>query len=679
MRKVPFRQIHLDFHTSPDIPDIASDFNGKEFARTLKAAHVESINLFAKCHHGMYYYPTQLGRVHPNLKVDLLKEQLAACQDEGIKTLIYTCVGWSEDTAHNHPDWQEVNIEGVLGNRKPFDRPYYSWQKLCLNNPHYRDYLKQEFMEIFKFFKPYGYWIDIVFQNQCICQHCQKDMLKSGLNPENLIDRYKHDRMVQIDFMQEMYRYIKGLDSAHHIYFNSHPYEMDLGDDEKYATENKRICNTFIDVESLPSEMWGYAHFPIAINYINKYDVDITMMNGKFHTAWGDFGSLRNKKALEYECFRALSNGAGVCVGDQLHPCGKLDVMTYKLVGEVFTMIEAKEKWCRETRKIAQIGVFNTRRSGIMSPNDHNVDMPVEGAYRILTELHYSFDILNLKDDFDKYDLLILPDNVYLNAQAVSKIETFIQKGGKLLATCKSALNQDRNEFLLDCLGISYLSEAEYNPRYMKIEKTMFPNIDEMVYVTYEKGVNVKTRPGTEILAPVVNPYFNRGEYQFCSHRHTPPTHEVSSFPAITKNDSTIYVANPIFTDYAKNRCKVYKEIVANLIEQLGIEPQVKANIPSFVEITTRSKDQYFIVHILNYIIEHKSRTIDTIEEMVPLFNRHMSVKLPERPVRIFIFDSDQQIENDLDYSWDGERALFELQEIDGHTMVIIEQSNHHE
>ena len=158
--------------------------------------------------------------------------------------------------------------------------------------------------------------------------------------------------------------------------------------------------------------------------------MDITMMNGKFHSAWGDFGSLRNKKALEYECFRALANGAGVCIGDQLHPSGKLDATVYQRIGAVLAMVEAREKWCKNTGKVAQIGVFNTRRSGIKDPKDHNEDLPVEGVYRMLTELHYSFDILNLRDNVDKYDLLILPDQVYLNAPAARKVEAYVQKGG---------------------------------------------------------------------------------------------------------------------------------------------------------------------------------------------------------------------------------------------------------
>ena len=54
------RQIHLDFHTSPLIPDVGAEFDPDEFVSTLKEARVNSINIFAKCHHGMCYYLTKL-------------------------------------------------------------------------------------------------------------------------------------------------------------------------------------------------------------------------------------------------------------------------------------------------------------------------------------------------------------------------------------------------------------------------------------------------------------------------------------------------------------------------------------------------------------------------------------------------------------------------------------------
>lgn len=83
-----FRQVHLDFHTSPLIPGIGEKFNKKEWQRTLLDAAVDSITLFACCHHGYAYYNTKVGCRHPNLNFDLLRAQVDACREIDVKTPI---------------------------------------------------------------------------------------------------------------------------------------------------------------------------------------------------------------------------------------------------------------------------------------------------------------------------------------------------------------------------------------------------------------------------------------------------------------------------------------------------------------------------------------------------------------------------------------------------------------
>ena len=50
-----FRQIHLDFHTSPEIPEVGVDFNKAQWQKTLLDSAVDSITCFATCHHGYAY------------------------------------------------------------------------------------------------------------------------------------------------------------------------------------------------------------------------------------------------------------------------------------------------------------------------------------------------------------------------------------------------------------------------------------------------------------------------------------------------------------------------------------------------------------------------------------------------------------------------------------------------
>jgi len=102
-KKLPFRQVHLDFHTAPQIPAVGSRFDKKEWQQTLLDARVNSITLFAKCHHGWSYHPTKVGQMHPQLGFDLLRAQYEACREIGVKTPIYLSAGLDNVASHEHP------------------------------------------------------------------------------------------------------------------------------------------------------------------------------------------------------------------------------------------------------------------------------------------------------------------------------------------------------------------------------------------------------------------------------------------------------------------------------------------------------------------------------------------------------------------------------------------------
>src|SRR5262249_30427214 len=129
--EIPFRQIHIDFHTSPAIPDVGAEFDPKAFASTLKRAHVNSATVFAKCHHGLCYYPTRVGVRHPALKRDLLGEMIEALHQEGIRAPIYVTVTWDEHAAMEHGEWLAVTKDGRLPGRPPLGVEH-RWRWLCM-------------------------------------------------------------------------------------------------------------------------------------------------------------------------------------------------------------------------------------------------------------------------------------------------------------------------------------------------------------------------------------------------------------------------------------------------------------------------------------------------------------------------------------------------------------------
>ena len=131
MIQLPFRQVHLDFHTSEHMPDVGKKFNKKQWQAALKAGAVNSITVFAKGHHSWSYYPTKAGMKHPTLKKDLLGLQIKACHEIGVRAPIYFTVGWSATDAEEVVRLAPLGekIRGNLGLVYPIVNG--PWQELC--------------------------------------------------------------------------------------------------------------------------------------------------------------------------------------------------------------------------------------------------------------------------------------------------------------------------------------------------------------------------------------------------------------------------------------------------------------------------------------------------------------------------------------------------------------------
>lgn len=142
MSELRFRQVHLDFHTSEQIPGIGADFNAKQWQEALKRGHVNSVTIFSKCHHGLSYHNTKVGQMHPHLDFELMARQIEACREIDVKCPIYISAGYDEWSAFHHPEWIAVSREGKMLNPKNA-----GWKNMAFDTP-YLDYLCEQILEV---------------------------------------------------------------------------------------------------------------------------------------------------------------------------------------------------------------------------------------------------------------------------------------------------------------------------------------------------------------------------------------------------------------------------------------------------------------------------------------------------------------------------------------------------
>lgn len=671
-----FRQIHLDFHTSECIDHVAADFDPDEFADTLARARVDSINLFARGHHGWLYYdsPKFPHLIHPHLKnKNLLKEQIQACHARDIKAPIYVTVQWDYHTVQMHPEWITLTPDGRTDGAGPYDPSFY--QYLCLNTP-YVDYLKTIVTDIVQNLPVDGFWFDIVVPRDCSCVHCRQSMKEKGIDPLDPAARMKHGIEVVHRFKADITRFVNGLVGDCLIFYNA----GHVGPRHRSI----RDAYTHFELESLPGGCWGYLHFPITARYARTLGYDYLGMTGKFHTWWGDFHSFKNKASLEYECFRMLALNARCCVGDQLHPSGRLCKTTYNLIGSVYAEIEKKEPWCRNAVPVTEIGLF-TPEEFIPTDPVHGLHPAVAGAARMLIEGGFQFDILDSHSDLDAYKALVLPDAIPVNAAFAEKLERYLKNGGSILASYESGLNEKGDAFALASLGVEYVPgdvrDSEGRPvrgrhyshnnyiDYLIPEGSLGKSLPQTEHVMYMRGLSVKAAPGSEVLLKVVRPYFDRTHEHFCSHQQAPSSGK-TAYPAVVKNNGCIYFGHPIFEIHNLSAPRWCKTLFHNALAMLLGEPLVRHNGPGSLEVTLNDQpnEKRRIVHLMHYIPERRSTTMDVIEDVIPLFDIELSIAVPARPQAVELVPGGDSIP----FTFEAGRVTFTLPRLHGHQMVSI-------
>ena len=654
-----YRQIHLDFHTSEKIPGIGSRFSKENFQKALKAGHVDSITVFSKCHHGWAYHPSKANEMHPELSFDLLGAQIEAAHEIGVKTPVYISAGFDEKYAVKHHDQVSRTIDQkTVGADGDFMHPGY--HMMCLNSP-YLEVLLAQIKEVCENYDADGIFLDIVGVRHCYCQYCLATMAAEGLDPEKEEDEAIKAEMVYANYTRRVRETIDSVKPGLPVFHNAGHIRR--------GRRDLAYANTHLELESLPTGGWGYDHFPLSASYSRTLGQEFLGMTGKFHFSWGEFGGFKHPNALRYEAALSIANGAKCSVGDQLHPWGEMDLATYELIGAAYQEVEEKEGYLEGAHNVADIAVLGaeaitnylTQGKGVAGNRNNKADI---GCSRILLEGNYLFNYIDAEEDLAPYKLVILPDGIVLDEALRAKLQAFVDRGGKLLASGTSATDE-RGSFLFD-FGCTFQGENAFKPDYCRPAFEM-EGLGNSAYVLYSQGYSVEAGEGT-VHAYRENSFFNRTREHFCSHKHTPNDPTVK-LPAVVEGKDGIYIGWNIFEEYATHGCLIAKRMVCRMLDLLLQEPSVKTNLPSQGVVTLMEKGERQIAHLLFATPIKRGEGVEVIEELHPLYDTELLVKREKEVHKVYLAPQEEE----LPYTVADGYVKVTLDKFVCHQMIVIE------
>ncbi|MCG8306933.1 MAG: alpha-L-fucosidase [Cytophagales bacterium] len=653
------RQIHLDFHTSEALREIGSKFDKKQFQEALKAGNVNSINIFAKGHHGWSYYPTKVGHRHPNLDFDLLGQQIEACHEIGVRVQAYYTVGWSVKDAEDHPDWIFKDRNGkdryteMKSKASPSDPMPWGWPVLFPEGP-YLDLILKQTEELVKNYDLDGIWYDIIpLGSPNYNAWSKNDMKARGINWEDnhAANAYHVEKTKK--FLKETRELILKHKPHGSVFYNwtTHLAYRNAFDHQLYA------YNTKLDLEDLPTAWGGYDIFPYRSKYFANTDKPIVAMSGKFHKAWGEFGGFKHRDAIWYEAAAMVAFGAGANFGDQLHPSGELEMATYRNIGYAFDYVEKIEDYGVGADHEAVVGTWFTQSQA------HD-----EGTARMLLENQINFVVANNLKDWSKLQVIIIPGNVQLSDEEAGRLSAFQADGGKLLVMGKGAFDGKKQRFQLD-LGVKYLGEANYDKDYLYVARPTSEDLVASPFLNYRPAIRVKAAEDSKVIATIREPYFSRTWEHFTSHANTPYKLEDAGHPGVVKVGKNIYIAHELDRMYFEHGARVHRELFMEAFRALDIEPMVSADLPSLgrMNLLHQPEHRRYVVHLL-YAAPIQRGSVQVIEDLVPIYNTNVELNLGKKIKKIYSVPD----MNPLDYMREGEKIRLKIPEFTGHTAVVV-------
>jgi hypothetical protein len=651
MATQPYRQIHLDFHTGPAIADVGSQWDADSFAKTMATANVESVTLFAKCHHGHLYYDSPRSERHPGLSsdLDLLREQVDALHAVGIRAPIYLSLLLDEYAALRHPEWvaRRPDTSMVRIGDSVFSA---GWHVMDMSTG-YQEYFAEQVAEVLEVFAPVdGIFFDMCWDQPSVTHAAINEMIAAGLDPTDVNDRDRHAEDVAGRYMWRFATMVRQSSRDASVFFNSRPLAL---------VERDLDAQEHLEIEALATGGWGYGYFPLTARRVRRLGKQYLGMTARFHKGWADFGGLKAAAALEYELAQMMAHGARCSIGDQLHPRGQLDPVAYELIGAAYARVRACEPWLRDAQSVVDMAVLQP------TTEHHRMTGTAAGVVRMLTQLRHQFDIVGPAEPFEGYQVVVLADDVDVDASLRRRLDAFVAGGGRVLLTGVSGVGAD-----LPWAGFTQAAMSEFTTSYFRFAPGLGDN-GRTDHVIYDTTVQVAPAEDAVVLAHGQDPYFERAWDHFCSHAQTPPAGPNGS-PVALAGTSAGYIAFPVFSCFAVHGHPAYRTLTQGVLDRLLPDPLLQASGPTGLETSVTRQADRLIVHLLYYPVERRASDFDVVEDVVPLHDLRLSVRLDDRLRDAAVSARLEPDGLDLEVEVVAGRAVVTVPVLRGHGIVVL-------
>ena len=588
------------------------------------AGNVDSIVVFAKDMHGYFYYPSKYGPVHPGLSFDLLGEQVKVCRERNIAVYAYYCTAWDNYLADTHPEWNMKRKDGTDWRPKAGETP--GWTALCLGNRDFVDLMAGHIQEFVANYELDGAWLDMAepVEPECYCNECIGQIKSTGKDPFDKEIQRAHQNKNFLDFHVRMRDLVHKTRKNCQIDFN----DIGIG----RVSERAAILDN-IDIEALPTDpQWGYFFAPLHLRYQRNFGLPVFGMTGRFVSSWADFGGLKLPQQLDVELASLVANSTRCDVGDQMPPNGVLDPAVYHVLGKSFGRIRKTEPWLWQASPVTEAVLLIPNE-----PLDRLRQQYLMGITKLMIEMHIQFDALEPEMEWERYGLVVIPDELMPDTRTINRLHLFIEKGGSVIVCHNGGISKVTGKSWLEKYGLIQQGQSPFKPAYLVADDNFVPDMPGYAYTLYGGASQWKVQSPARSLVLLGEPLFNRSAEHYTSHKQSPFDH-VTDYSVAAVSGKTGLLGFPVGQTYFDKGYWIYREVFSKLVKEVLPNRLVETNAPLNTEITVTyqpangedKRPERYLVHIVNWSSTRKTPQHPEVhEDPVPLSDIRVKLNIP--------------------------------------------------
>ena len=618
----------VDYYPEVQFRPYGSGATPQNVVPFLKQLDLGYLCIYAKGHSGYTTWPSSLKTQHNMLGQDMPKAFRRMTRQAGARLVLYYSGLVDGIAGERHPDWRQWSLEG-----KPCE-PWFADFKcfiayaICPLSPYWDEWVSIHLRELISQYDPEGIWVDGDWPGPCYCPRCQQRLRADtgwkepwgdvAKRPDFHAEYVKSWNRITHGWRTRFNRFVKALKpSCVYSAGNVSPRREFLAPFDWRSGDF--FSPGFFYLHDMARMMRWYS--TLGVPY-DAYVCDTSFTHVRKHVR----SRTKTLDRMLQESATVAANGAAV--GYWTYPLGNGAFVPSRMRKAV-----AVRRFLAEREEVFLHTTSATTTALLVSDPSNPTSFGVanmEGAHKAMAALHRSPDVMDetgVKPGMP-YDLIVLPEQPFMDRRTARLVERFVRGGGKLLSSGCSL----RSPELRKMMGVRSVRFGEVKDGHVLLKKADEPTGVDSAWDKVESA--------SEELYPL---YLSWDQLNFevrnvannwPMHGQVDEEHpEPAGFPAAIARQlgrgRIVHVCTDIFGQYKALGDPQMLRWLREIMDFLDPVPQVATDAPSWLDISLRRQGRSLLLHVVNQNpgrdlcrLNTDDTWVDEIPEVGPFFLR---------------------------------------------------------